>query len=124
MVLYGLYVRVEDIFFNKDSTNSLSTREIPMLTVLISSNGISPSSSYSDSSSELVSSSEELVSVGVEGDLTVAKLAQSRRLLILSDTGRAPLLVPLYLLNEGFFSFGGRGFLVEMRAGVKVTKRG
>ena len=101
----------------------LNYRGTPKLTVLISSNGISASSSYSDSSSELVSSSEELVSVGVEGDLTEAKLASSRKLLILSDTGRTPLLVPLYLLNEGFFSFGGRVFLMEMRAGVEVTKR-
>lgn len=79
------------------------------------------SSSYSDSSSELDSSSEELVSVGVEGDFTVA-LSSPRKLANLSFTNFGPLLVPLYLLREDFGSFGGLIFLVDDRAGVDVPK--
>ena len=85
--------------------------------------GMSSSSSYSDSSSELVSSSEELVSVGVEGDFTVP-LSSLRRLASLSCTSFGPLLVPLYLLAESFVSFGGLIFLVDGRTGVEITKRG
>jgi hypothetical protein len=84
----------------------------------MSMTGISSSSSYSDSSSELLSSSDELVSVGVEGDLIDVKLLSSRRILILSVNGLTPGLKAFSLLNDGFVSFGGRAFLVEGRAGV------
>lgn len=80
--------------------------------------GMAASSSYSDSSSELVSSSEELVSVGV-GDFPELTLAPSRRF----ATRLACLLVPLYLLREAFVSFGARIFLIEDRAGVDMPKR-
>jgi hypothetical protein len=52
--------------------------------------GMSPSSSYSDSSSELLSSSDELVSVGVEGDLIDVKLLSSRKAVTLSVNGLTP----------------------------------
>jgi hypothetical protein len=94
-----------------------------MLTSLMSITGMSSSSSYSDSSSELLSSSEELVSVGVDGDLTDVKLLSSRRLFILSITGLTPLLIAFSLLKDGFVSFGGRTFLVDIRAGVNEPKR-
>jgi hypothetical protein len=75
------------------------------------------SSSYSDSSSELVSSSEELVSVGV-GDFPELTPAPSRKFAI----RLACLLVPLYLLMVAF-SFGARIFLIEVRAGADIPKR-
>src|SRR5258708_5366690 len=85
--------------------------------------GMPSSSSYSDSSSELDSSSEELVSVGVEGDFTLP-LSSPRKLANLSCTILGPLLVPLYLLRESFVSFGALTFLVDGRAGVDAPKRG
>jgi hypothetical protein len=93
------------------------------LTSLMSITGMSSSSSYSDSSSELLSSSDELVSVGVDGDLIAVKLLSSRRLFILSTTGLTPWLNAFSLLNDGFASFGGRAFFVEIRAGVNEPKR-
>jgi hypothetical protein len=85
--------------------------------------GMSSSSPYSDSSSELLSSSDELVSVGVEGDLIDVKLLSSRKVVILSVNGLTAWLVAFSLLNDGFVSFGGRIFLVEGRAGVNEPKR-
>jgi hypothetical protein len=85
--------------------------------------GMSSSSPYSDSSSELLSSSDELVSVGVEGDLIDIKLLSSRKVVILSVNGLMAWLVAFSLLNDGFVSFGGRIFLVEGRAGVNEPKR-
>jgi hypothetical protein len=85
--------------------------------------GMSSSSLYSDSSSELLSSSDELVSVGVDGDLIAVKLLSSRKLAILSITGLTPELNAFSLLNDGFVSLGGRAFLVEIRAGVNKPKR-
>ncbi len=86
--------------------------------------GMSSSSSYSDSSSALDSSSDELVSVGVEGDFIVTKLPSSaRKVANLVGTGFNAWLVPLYFVTDGFFSFGALIFLVEIRAGVKVPKR-
>lgn len=89
---------------------------------------MSSSSSYSDSSSELDSSSEELVSVGVEGGFTVPA-SSLRKLTNLSCTGLVPWLVPwlvpLYLLIAIFGSLGVFTliFLVEIRAGVEVSTR-
>jgi hypothetical protein len=94
-----------------------------VLTSLISITGISSSSSYSDSSSELLSSSDELVSVGVEGNLIDVKVLSSRKVAILSANGLTPWLVTFNLLGDGFASFGGRTFLVEGRAGVNEPKR-
>jgi hypothetical protein len=94
-----------------------------MLTSLMSITGMSSSSSYSDSSSELLSSSDELVSVGVDGDLTEVKRLSSRRLFIFSFTGLTPLLIAFSLLNNGFVSFGGRPFFVDIRAGVNESRR-
>jgi hypothetical protein len=85
--------------------------------------GMSSSSLYSDSSSELLSSSDELVSVGVDGDLIAVKLLSSRKLVILSITGLTPELNAFSLVNDGFVSLGGRAFLVEIRAGVNKPKR-
>jgi hypothetical protein len=85
--------------------------------------GMSSSSPYSDSSSELLSSSDELVSVGVEGDLIDVKLLSSRKVVILSVNGLTAWLVAFSLLNDGFVSFGGRIFFVEGRAGVNEPKR-
>jgi hypothetical protein len=67
--------------------------KVLILTVLISVTGIGSSSSYSDSSSELLSSSEELVSDDADGDATM--VPSSRSCEILSPEGRDPLLVPL-----------------------------
>jgi hypothetical protein len=78
--------------------------------------GMSSSSPYSDSSSELVS-------VGVEGDLIDVKLLSSRKVVILSVNGLTAWLVAFSLLNDGFVSLGGRIFLVEGRAGVNEPKR-
>jgi hypothetical protein len=85
--------------------------------------GMSSSSPYSDSSSELLSSSDELVSVGVEGDLIDVRLLSSRKVVILSVNGLTAWLVAFSLPNDGFVSFGGRIFLVEGRAGVNEPKR-
>ena len=85
--------------------------------------GISSSSSYSDSSSELLSSSDELVSVGVAGDLIDVKLLPSRKLFIFSVNGLTAWFIDFSLLRDGFVSFGGRDFLVEGRAGVNEPKR-
>ena len=93
-----------------------------MLTSLMSITGMSSSSAYSDSSSELLSSSEELVSVGVDGDLMDVKLPSSRKMFILSVNGLTLWLIAFSLLNDGFVSFGGRIFFVEIRAGVKESK--
>lgn len=92
-----------------------------MLTSLMSITGMS--SSYSDSSSELLSSSDELDSVGVEGDLIDVTLLPSRKLFILSVNGFTGWLIAFSLLKDGFVSFGGRIFLVEGRAGVNEPKR-
>jgi hypothetical protein len=89
----------------------------------MSTTGMSSSSSYSDSSSELLSSSDELVSVGVEGGLIDVKLLSSRRLFILSVNGLTPWLKVFSLLSDGFVSFGGRIFFVDGRAGVNEPKR-
>jgi hypothetical protein len=94
-----------------------------VLTSLMSITGMSSSSSYSDSSSELLSSSDELDSVGVGGDLMDVKLLSSRKLFILSVNGFTLWLNAFSLLNDGFVSFGGRIFLVEGRAGVNEPKR-
>jgi hypothetical protein len=94
-----------------------------VLTSLISITGMSSSSPYSDSSSELLSSSDELVSVVVEGDLIDVKLLSSRRLFILSVNGLTPWLMAFSLLSDGFVSFGGRTFFVDGRAGVNEPKR-
>lgn len=85
---------------------------------------MSSSSSYSDSSSDVDSSSEELDSVAV-GDFAPARFSSSRRAFILLDTGLGPRLVPFHLLDTGFIfaGLGGRPTLVEIRAGVKVPKR-
>lgn len=83
-------------------------------------NGISSSSSYSDSS-ELSSSSEELVSVSMEGDLA-SRLPSSRSLL--TGVGFGPWLVPLYWLT-GALILGGRplGRFADTVAGFNVAKR-
>ena len=91
-----------------------------VLTSLMSITGI-VSSSYSDSSSELDSSSDELDSVGVEGVLFGdLKSPSSRRLLnLLADLG--PWLVPFHLLTT-LGSLGAFSFLMETRAGVKDSE--
>lgn len=94
-----------------------------LLTSLMSITGMSSSSPYSDSSSELLSSSDELVSVGVDGDLIDVKLLSSRKVFIFSVNGLIPGLIAFSLLTDGLVSFGGRIFLAEIRAGVNEPKR-
>jgi hypothetical protein len=91
------------------------------LTSLISWTGISSSSSYSDSS-ELDSSSEELVSVGVGDLITLKEPSSSRKLATLLTTGLGACLVPFHLLTTDFFSLGARIFFVDTRAGADNPK--
>jgi hypothetical protein len=93
---------------------SLMREQEFMLTLLISS--ISSSSSYSDSSSELLSCSDELVSVVVDGE--PGEMPSSRSLITLSDRGREPWLVPLYLLTNNLDSLGGRPLFADGCVGV------
>lgn len=85
--------------------------------------GMASPSSSSDSSSELESSSDELVSVDADGEFFM--LPSSRRALIaVVAFGGLPrgLPVPLYLLEVAVLSFGGRPLFLA-KGFVSVPKR-
>jgi hypothetical protein len=99
-----------------------------ILTDLRSIMGIS-SSSYSDSSEESLSSSDELVSVGVEGDLEDFNWSSERNLSDLVTKALEAWLVPAYWPSVGFGTFRGRPLLEdtledgrEAKATRKVNK--